>query len=341
MTPQGMVPALAAPLLFGLGIAASKALLAQADPVLLAGGLYLCSGLGLAAWSALRRGAEAPLRKPDLPWLAAVAVSGGIIGPVLLMLGLKAMPANAASLLLNLEAALTALLAWAFFRENLGARSAGGIACIVAGAAALSWQAGPSWGSSWGAWAVAGACLAWALDNNFSQKLSAKDPVAVAAVKGLCAGTFNLVLAASLGTRLPQAQDLLFIGLVGLLGYGLSLVCFLRALRLIGAARTGACFSLAPFIGAAAGVLFLGEPFSARLAAAAAAMAAGLYLMGTERHEHAHRHEGLSHEHLHSHDEHHRHEHSGAEHGAEHSHSHSHEGPTHSHPHQPDIHHRH
>ena len=338
--PDGLFPALAAPLLFGAGIAASKALLADTDPVLLAGGLYLASGLGLGAWSLLAPRTEAPLRKPDLPWLAAVAVSGGIVGPLLLMLGLKALPANAASLLLNLEAALTALLAWAVFRENLGPRAAGGIACIIAGAAALSWQGSPSVGSFWGSLAVAGACLAWAVDNNLSQKLSAKDPVQVAAVKGLAAGSFNLALAFSLGASLPSGRSLGLMAAVGLLCYGLSLVCFLRALRLIGAARTGACFSLAPFIGAAAGVLLLGEDFSARLAAAASAMAAGLWLMGSERHEHSHLHEGL-HEHRHSHDEHHHHEHPGAEAGKEHSHPHSHEGLSHSHPHQPDIHHRH
>jgi drug/metabolite transporter (DMT)-like permease len=187
---------------------------------------------------------------------------------------------------------------------------------------------------------VAGACLAWAVDNNLSQKLSAKDPVQVAAVKGLAAGSFNLVLALSLGASLPSGRSLGLMAAVGLLSYGLSLVCFLRSLRLIGAARTGACFSLAPFIGAAAGVFFLGEPFSARLALAASAMAAGLWLMGSERHEHSHRHEGL-HEHRHSHDEHHRHSHAGGEGSGEHSHPHSHEGLGHSHPHQPDIHHRH
>jgi len=334
-----LLPALAAPALFGLGVAACKPLLAGVDPLVMAGGLYLCSGLGLGAWRLFSRGAEAPLGRKDWPWLAGAVVLGGVVGPALLMSGLRLIPANTASLLLNLETVLTVLVAWALFREPVGALGAWGMGLIVLGGAVLSWSGG-ALGFSWGALAVVGACLAWALDNNLSQRVSGKDPVQTAAVKGVVAGAFNLALGLSLGAPLPAPHAWGRMALIGVLGYGLSLVFFLRSLREIGAARTGTYYALAPFIGAAAGLLFLGEPLSARFSAAALLMGAGVWLTLSQRHEHAHSHRDV-HEHVHEHDEHHRHEHpEGAPGGATHAHSHSHEGLTHTHPHEADIHHR-
>ena len=272
-------PALLAPLLFGLGTAAAKGLLADIPPVLLAGLLYLGSGLGLGLVWVLRRGSpvETRLAKSDLPWLAGAVLCGGVAGPVLMMSGLARTSASAASLLLNLEASFTALLAWTLFEERATSRVAAGLALALAGAAVLSWPASGSFADTrWqGSLLIALACLAWGFDNNLSQRISGKDPVAIAAVKGLAAGVVNCVFAFAAGALVPGAVLLGKAALLGFLSYGVSLVCFIMALRRLGSARTGLFFSLAPFFGAAAGILFLREPVTARLMIAAAFMAVG------------------------------------------------------------------
>jgi drug/metabolite transporter (DMT)-like permease len=286
--------------------------------------------------------AEAPLRRGDGPWLAAIVVCGGIAGPVLLMIGLRQAPAATAALLLNLEAIFTLVIAWTVFRENVDRRIAVGAAAIVAGAILLSWTPGESLRAAPGAIAVAGACLAWGIDNNLTRKLSAADPLQIAAIKGLCAGVVNLLIALALGVARPGIEAVAAAGVVGLLGYGVSLVLFVLALRHLGAARTGAYFSTAPFIGAALALLLLGEPVGVAFVVAALLMGCGVWLHLTERHEHEHVHEPLIHEHAHHHDEHHRHtHHAGDPSGEPHVHVHAHARLIHHHPHYPDLHHRH
>jgi drug/metabolite transporter (DMT)-like permease len=345
----GAAFALASAALFGASTPFAKLLLgADIDAWRLAGLLYLGSGLGLAAVHVLRRATiglsgEAPLRWSDLPWLAAVILTGGVLGPVLLMLGLARTSGSAASLLLNLEGVFTLVIAWVVFRENVDRRIAIGAASILTGAGVLSWAGGGlNGGFGWGALAVAGACLAWAIDNNLTRKLSSADPLQIAMVKGLVAGAVNLLLASGQGAPWPELPMSAAAGVVGLLGYGISLVVFVLALRHLGAARTGAYFSSAPFIGAALAILLLGEAVTARLAVAAILMAIGLWLHLVEHHEHEHAHEELVHEHAHVHDEHHQHNHSALDPAGEpHVHVHRHAPMMHRHPHYPDIHHRH
>jgi drug/metabolite transporter (DMT)-like permease len=340
----GMPLALVSALLFGAVAPASKLLLGSVSPQLLAGLLYLGAGLGLALVQLARRrlglpAQEARLRRADLPWLAAVVLAGGVLGPVLLMLGLARTPAASGALLLNLESLATMAIAWLAFHENVDRRLLLGAAAIVAGAVVLSWN-GQSVSFDAGAALIAGACLAWGIDNNLTRKLSAADPVVIAMVKGLVAGAANTVLAIDLGAALPTAGTVVAAAAVGFLGVGVSLVAFVLALRHLGAARTGAYFSLAPFIGALIAVAALHETITAQLVIAGALMASGLWLHLTERHAHEHEHEGLEHDHLHTHDDHHRHAHDGKV-TEPHAHWHRHGRLRHAHPHYPDLHHRH
>jgi drug/metabolite transporter (DMT)-like permease len=341
----GILLALLSAVLFGASTPLAKLLLGSVDPWLLAGLLYLGAGFGLVAVH-LSRGflkrapIEAPLRRSDMPWLAAVVVSGGIIGPLLLMLGLARTVAAAASLLLNLEGLATMAIAWVVFRENVDRRLLLGAFAILAGAALLSWQGRATF--DLGAVLIVGACVAWGIDNNLTRKLSSADPVQIAMVKGLVAGSVNLTLALAQGAALPETGTILAAGVVGFLGYGVSLALFVLGLRYLGTARTGAYFSLAPFIGAVLAVLLLHDPISARLLVAGALMALGLWLHLTERHEHEHAHEALEHEHRHTHDEHHQHSHEPEDAAGEpHTHWHRHRPLVHKHPHYPDLHHRH
>jgi drug/metabolite transporter (DMT)-like permease len=282
------------------------------------------------------------LKRTDAPWLAGAILTGGVVGPLLLMWGLAQTPASSASLLLNLEGVFTALLAWFVFKENFDARIAWGMALIAVGGICLSWMGRPVVGVPWGSLAIVGACFAWAMDNNLTRKVSAGDPVQIAMLKGLVAGSVNTVLGLWLRAKLPSFSVLLAVGAIGFFGYGLSLSLFVLALRDIGTARTGAYFSTAPFVGAAVAVAILGESLSVGFFVAAVFMAAGVWLHLTERHEHEHRHEALEHEHVHTHDEHHQHTHApGVPSGEPHSHPHRHKELVHAHPHYPDIHHRH
>src|SRR5258708_4136188 len=345
---QGVTVAILAAVLFGASTPFSKLLLRQIDPLLLAGLLYLGSGIGLALWIVFQRlmlrakNQEARLQLKDLPWLAGAIVAGGVMAPILLMLGLAVTPASSASLLLNLEGVLTAVLAWFVFKENFDRRIFTGMAAILAGGVLLSWQSRPELGVPWGALGIVGACLGWAIDNNLTRKVSASDPAQVAAIKGLVAGSTNTLLAFVAGSRLPSLSGLVAAGLLGFLSYGVSLTCFVLALRHIGTARTGAYFSTAPFISPPLPLMILHYPPSSLLPIPRALMVLGLWLHLTERHAHLHHHEPFDHEHLHWHDEHHQHTHTPTDPpGEPHSHVHRHEELVPSHPHSPHLHHRH
>jgi drug/metabolite transporter (DMT)-like permease len=341
-----LMAALAAALLFGISTPLSKVLLGAVPPLMLAGLLYLGSGLGLALLYGLRarRVASSP-RLTSAEWrrLLPAIIAGGMVAPVLLLQGLKETSAADASLLLNLEGVCTALLAWWVFGEHAGRRIVLGMALIVAGGVALAWpQTGGLHGSARGALLVAAACLAWALDNNFTRAVAAADSVFIAGTKGAVAGVTNVALALLAGQPLPRLPLTASAMSLGLVGYGLSLVLFVQALRGLGAARTGAYFATAPFIGAAVAVGVLHEPLSYGFCFAALLMATGVWLHLTEHHEHEHTHAPLMHTHAHRHDLHHQHAHAFAWDGSEpHSHPHRHEALTHRHPHFPDLHHRH
>jgi drug/metabolite transporter (DMT)-like permease len=342
----GIEMALAAAILFGLSTPLAKGLLRDSSPQLIAGLLYSGSGIGLALLAAFsprrEQRSEAKVTRRDIPWLAGSIFFGGIVAPVLLMTGLARTPASAASLLLNLEGALTAIVAWTVFKENVDRRVALGMALIVIGGAVLSWEGRLYWSGMIGPLAVVAACGCWAIDNNLTQKISAADPVRIAMSKGIVAGFVNVSLAIFLGARLPEMSVLALTALLGFASYGVSLVLFVLALRRLGTARTSAYFSAGPFVGGVVGLLLWREPLTMSLIAAALLMAVGLYLHITERHEHWHVHEPLEHSHAHTHDEHHRHTHSENDPpGEPHVHQHVHEALSHSHRHYPDIHHRH
>lgn len=337
----GVMPALLAALLFGAGTPLAKLLLNSVSPWLLAGLLYLGSGVGLTIYRRIRREPAVRLPRREVPWLLGAIGAGGVVGPVLLMLGLTGMPASGASLLLNAEGVFTALLAWFVFKENFDRRIAWGMVAIVAGAFVLSWPGEARFAGLWPALAVLGACLAWGIDNNLTRKVSLTDATWIAAVKGLVAGVVNLLLAFTLGASFPAWPSLTGAMVVGFLAYGVSLALFVVSLRHLGTARTGAYFSVAPFFGAVLAIA-LGDPITMSLLMAGAFMAIGLRLHLTERHGHTHTHEILEHAHQHTHDEHHQHSHDApVAAGSTHRHRHRHEPLTHTHEHFPDVHHRH
>ncbi|MGH8162476.1 MAG: DMT family transporter [Gammaproteobacteria bacterium] len=346
----GILLALIAAVLFGAGTPFAKLLLGHTAPVLLAGLLYAGSGVGLTAWLAFRhwrsRGkfqAAQRWTRTEMLWLTAATLIGGAAGPALLMAGLVVTPASTASLLLNMEGVFTVLLAWFVFRENFDRHILVGMICIVVASGLLAWPERMATEIPWGIFAVVGACLCWALDNNLTRKVSAHDPVVIAALKGLVAGGVNIPIAMYLfGARWPAWSAIVGTGFLGLISYGLSLVLFVLALRNLGTARTSAYFSTAPFIGAIIALLLFRQNPSLMFWPAAVLMGVGVWLHLREKHEHLHVHECMRHTHSHVHDEHHQHRHDFDWDGKEpHTHEHEHKPLVHSHPHYPDIHHRH
>jgi drug/metabolite transporter (DMT)-like permease len=340
-----IVAALFSALLFGASTPFAKILSVNISPLLLAGFLYLGSGIGLWTIRLLRDRSLGVPRMPagDWRWFLCAIVAGGLLGPVLLMYGLTQTSGSSASLLLNLEAVLTSLIAWIVFRENADRRLVLGMALIVAGGAVLVWPQGDVVPTTIrGALLITAACLCWGIDNNLTRKVSSADADFIAGTKGLAAGTTNLVLALTLGAKLPPPAVISAAMTIGLLGYGVSLVLFVIALRGLGSARAGAYFSTAPFLGAVIALIVLREPAPPGFWLSSLLMAAGVALHLTERHAHEHRHEALTHAHPHLHDAHHQHEHDFPWDGREpHTHEHRHGILTHEHPHYPDLHHRH
>jgi drug/metabolite transporter (DMT)-like permease len=342
---SGAIAALTAAALFGAGTPLAKLLLGQTGPWLLAALLYLGSGLGLWVTRRIRRPEPTHLQRGEWGWLAGAIMAGGMVGPALLMTGLTRMPASGASLLLNAEGVLTALLAWFAFKENFDRRIALGMLAIVAGSVVLSWPSDARFSGFWPALAVLGACLAWAIDNNLTRKVALADASFIAMSKGLVAGSTNLVLALLAGAHWPSVSTVLAAGLLGFASYGASLVLFVIGLRHLGTARTGAYFSIAPFFGAVLAIVLLHEAVTVPLVVAGVLMAVGVALHLAERHAHEHTHEELEHTHEHVHapeDDHHDHLHDEpVAVGTRHTHPHRHRPLSHSHAHFPDAHHRH
>jgi drug/metabolite transporter (DMT)-like permease len=340
---RGALAGITAATLFGASTPLAKELLGDVPPQLLAGLLYGGAAVALSVTLAVRRsGAEARLRRSDAPILGAITLAGGVVAPVLLLVGLERVSGVAGSLLLNLEAVATLTLALVLFGEHLDRRAAVGAAAILVAAGVLGFGGGESRADALGVICIAAACLCWAVDNNLTQRLSGRDPFAIVRVKAAVAATINLTLAAALGAQLPAAGAVIAALVLGGAAYGVSVVLDAYALRWVGAAREAAYFGTAPLFGVVTAVLVLNETISTTEAAAMTSMTLGVYLLVTERHQHAHHHNPLDHDHRHRHDDgHHDHVHDSAVLSGEHSHEHVHSPLTHAHPHVSDAHHRH
>lgn len=345
-----MIQAIIAAALFGVSVPIAKVLLGETGPITLAGFLYLGSGVGLSLCKATQHikhasaNIEARLGKKDMPWLVIAILAGGVAAPILLMFSLQSAPATTASLLLNFEIVATTLIASLIFREAIGMRVWLAIACITAASILLSWRGGGNWGFSVSALGILGVCTLWGLDNNVTRIISSKDPISIAAIKGISAGGISQALALIMRNPLPDFRVALGAMLLGFFSYGLSLVFFIRAMRNLGTGRASALFGTAPFIGAALSFLVFREANTFLFSIALSLMVVGAILILREKHDHEHFHMAIDHEHSHDHDdEHHTHKHDEEEFpsGAYHSHLHQHEASRHLHPHKPDIHHRH
>lgn len=337
--------ALLAALFFGCIAPGSKFLSPNLPPQSMAGLLYFFAGVGLFAVLVKQNlNSFSKVQRKDYKWFLLATLFGGILGPAFLTYGISRISGSTASLLLNLEAVLTSLIAWFVFKEHFEKKIVYGMVLIVLGCLTLSLNSGVSAGTDTllGFSLISLACLSWGIDNNVTRSISHLDPVLIASFKGLIAGSANLFLGYLIGERLSWNIQILQVGILGFLGIGISLVAFIISLGSIGTARTGAIFSTAPFIGSLLSIIFLKESLSVPFAIALMLMSGGIWFHLSEDHQHEHTHTDLIHGHEHIHDEHHQHEHSEDDPvGAPHNHRHTHRTLTHIHSHFPDIHHQH
>jgi drug/metabolite transporter (DMT)-like permease len=334
--------------LYGAAIPLTKILLGHFSPVAMAGILYSGAFIGLALFwgargSVARNGAGLvqKLERKDAPWMAGSIIFGGILAPVMLMYGLALSSGFSTSLLSNLEGVATAIIAAAVFHEMTGKRLWLALACVTAAGVILSWNTGQARFDPWGPAMIALSMACWGADNNITRQISARDPVQIGVIKCLFAGAMPILLVIASGGGIVVGVPMAFALVVGALGYGASLVLFIKALEGLGASRTGAFFGLAPFIGAVASLVILRDWLGWVMLPAAVLMVAGAAILMSERHSHQHRHEELTHSHTHVHDDsHHAHEHPEVSASAR-VHEHTHRVTTHDHGHYPDQHHRH
>ncbi len=351
---QGLIAGLLAAVFFGLSAPLISVVSGAGSPLMIAALLYSGAALALLMVRAAggRQQAESPVQRRDLAPLMGLTVLGGIVGPLCLVQGLTLLSAGSASLLLNLEAVFTMLIAVLIGREHLSRNGLIAAALIVAGAVFLS--EGSLGGTTvQGGLLIGSACLAWGIDNNLSQRLSLRNPLQISLLKAFGASVPMLLLAMGLGQRFPAGPVLLAALAIGAVGYGLSIWLDLLALRELGAAREAVVFATAPFVGVVFSVLVLREAFTIPQALAALLMMVGVGVLLRDDHTHRHHHTALLHAHRHHHDPaggdpHHAHDHrvedlplQGPRGAYWHAHDHLHESIDHDHPHVSDAHHRH
>lgn len=339
---KGVLLAIASAIAFGLTTPVIAWAGRDLGPLTTAALLYVGAAAAALAMRIRTRSAGTSLRRADLSRIIAIAIAGAAIAPTCLAWGLARAGATAGSLVLNLEAVLTVLLAWMIFREPLGRRVILAVVLMAGGGAVLALDVSSrSSAGLFGALAVAGATLGWAIDNTLTRPLADREPLQVIAAKGALGATLTGTIAIVRGEPVPSLWPLVVLLACGATGYGISLRLYLLAQRRIGAARTGSVFALAPFVGAAIAWSFGDRTASWWTAAAAACFALGVYLHLSERHAHEHVHEAIDHEHAHRHDDgHHDHVHHPPVTG-EHSHLHHHDRIVHGGEHAPDLHHGH
>lgn len=346
-----IILAIVAAILWGASIPALKVFVGEINPVMMAGLLYLGSGISLGLLLVARQfignfkngvHKEAQLERSDLVWVISSILSGSIAAPICLMQGLSLTPATVSSLFLNFEGVMTIVLGGLLFGEYIGNRIWLVMILLFGGGLLLSITSG-----EFITWNVAGpllliaACALWGLDNNLTRNISGKDPVVLTCCKGLLGGIATTSIAIFNKALIPKVSSIFIVLSIGAVCSGLSLILFIYALRSLGAARTSACFGTFPFLGAVLSVIFLHEELTAPIVSAFVIMGIAVALLFSEQHFHLHTHEKISHSHLHATDEHHMHLHNGTEGAEPHSHLHIHENLTHEHHHLPDIHHRH
>lgn len=337
------VYAILAAALYAINVPVSKLLLSRVDPTVMASFLYLGAGIGLLLYGLIEKvtGGKTkrePLTRKELPYTVAMVVLD-IAAPILLMLGITRTNSANVSLLNNFEIVATSIIALVVFKEIISKKLWAAIALVTIASAILSFEGTGSFTLNSGSLFVLGACLCWGLENNCTKMISNKSSVEIVVIKGIFSGLGSLAVALLVGERIPSVVWILCVMLLGFVAYGLSIHFYIMAQKDLGAAKTSAYYSIAPFLGVVFSVVLLGEKPKIQFYVALAVMVISTYLMvkDTVQLQHTHEHE---HEHTHTHE----HRHGDTVHTHEHTHIHSHphvhngDSEDHTHRHTPAYH---
>jgi len=306
--------AILAAALYAINIPLSKILLKHVEPTMMAAFLYLGAGLGLFLYGLIRGETEKgdPLTRKELPYTIGMIVLD-IAAPILLMLGLERTNSANASLLNNFEIVATSMIAFFVFREALSKRLTLAIVLVTAASIALSFEGEGSFQFNMGSLLVLGAACCWGLENNCTRMLSSKSSVQITTIKGTFSGLGSLVIALMIGEKIPGFGWILAVLLLGFVAYGLSINFFINAQKDLGAAKTSAYYSIAPFLGVVFGILLLNERPGIQFYVGLTIMIIATVLMVKDTiglqhthehshvHSHEHRHGDLVHTHVHAH----------------------------------------
>lgn len=313
--------AIVAAALYAINVPFSKMLLGYVEPTMMAAFLYLGAGLGMFVYSIASRASgktssTEPLTKKELPYTIAMVVLD-IIAPILLMFGIRASHAANVSLINNFEIVATSIIALLVFKEIISKKLWIAIALVTIASVILSFEGTGSFEFNIGSLFVFGACLCWGIENNCTRMISNKSSIEIVVIKGTFSGLGSLIVALAIGESIPSILWMMCVLLLGFVAYGLSIYFYVMAQKDLGAAKTSAYYSIAPFLGVAFGMLILGERPEIQFYVALAVMIISTYFMIKDTIE-------LQHTHEHSHTHTHEHSHGDIVHSHEHTHTHTH-----------------
>jgi len=337
--------AILAAALYAINVPISKLLLNHAEPTMMASFVYIGAGLGLFVFRLIEKiiGKQVkrkPLTKKELPYTIAMVVLD-IVAPIFLMFGISMTSSANVSLLNNFEIVATSIIALIIFKETISLKLWIAIAFVTVASAILSFEGVESFSFNNGSLFIIGACLCWGLENNCTKMISNKSSVEIVIIKGTFSGLGSLICALIMGEHFPAIHLIFFILLLGFVAYGLSINFYILAQKNLGAAKTSAYYSIAPFLGVVFSFLLLNERPSIQFYIALFIMVISTYLMvndsialqHTHEHEHIHTHEHTHGDLVHIHEHKHIHTHLHTHSGDSENHTHEHELLNHQHAH--------
>lgn len=343
MNKRAIVIGLLSGLLFGIATPFSKLLVSKVNSFELAGLLYL--GAAVAFLPFIIRNFEKEMgfirKRNQLLTIGSIVLFGGLLGPVLLLTGLRLANSSSVSVWLNMELVATAVLGVLIFKDHLDRYAFAGVFFTLAAGITVSFQEGNA-GIASGLFIMA-ACFCWGIDNHLTALVDGASPQTITFIKGAVAGSTNLIIGLMTASGKPEPVVIFLSLAVGIVSYGFSIVLYVTSAQQLGATRSQILFSTGPFWGIMLAFFLLSEPINYYIIISMVFLAVGIFMTSIAIHGHSHQHPEIVHVHMHSHDDnHHNHTHDDdIESSTSHSHVHEHKETIHSHEHYPDIHHRH
>lgn len=258
---KAIISALLAAVLFAISTPLSKKLMENIPPSFMAAFLYLGAGVGVGImyiFNYKKEDKSLKLDKSDFKYTIAM-IGLDILAPLLLMIGIKLGSASNASLLENFEIVATSLIALFIFKEKISHKLWIAIFFIIISSFILTFNGKTSLDFSIGSIFVLLATISWGLENNCTKKISEKSTYQIVTLKGIFSGLGSLFIGLLLKERIINYKYIFLAMILGFVAYGLSIFLYVRAQRDLGAAKTSAYYSVAPFVGAFLAFIINGE----------------------------------------------------------------------------------